>query len=154
MEAENLSFNSCRSSSTCSDDRRFPKGAPPKLKDFLNDSFLSFDPQDGHEYEDLLREYCRRVGGFEPRIGARANSAESLVGMIAAGSGVFLGAALGLRGWETAIDFYLLGEGEDSFELSAMWKKESLVAPTIHRFFHVMEESIKPKEAYLIELTD
>jgi hypothetical protein len=40
-------------------------------------------------------EDCRRVGGFEPEIGARVNSPENAVGMIAAGRGVLLGAEIG-----------------------------------------------------------
>jgi DNA-binding transcriptional LysR family regulator len=125
----------------CSKHRRFPKRAAPKLRDFRNDNFLCFAPEDGHEYEDLLRALCRRVGGFEPQIGPRVNSPESLVSMIAAGRGVFLGVELGVRSRAAATDFYPLNE---QFELSAIWKKQSQGASTIiHKFIDVLEESIK-----------
>jgi DNA-binding transcriptional LysR family regulator len=77
----------------CSKHRRFPKRAAPKLRDFHHDKFLSFDPEYGYGYEDWVRGFCRRVGGFEPEIGARVNSPESLVSMIAADRGICLGPA-------------------------------------------------------------
>jgi len=128
----------------CSKHRRFPKRAAPRLKDFRNDIFLCCDPENGHEYEDLLRALCRRVGGFEPQIGPRVNSPESLVSMIAAGRGVFLGVELGVRGRPAATDFYPLNERESLFELSAIWKKQSQGAsPIIQKFIDVLQESIK-----------
>ena len=50
-----------------------------------------FDPEYGYGYEQWLRGLCRRVGKFEPEIGALANSPDSLISMVAAGRGVFVG---------------------------------------------------------------
>lgn len=126
----------------CSKDRRFPKRTKPRLSDFRNDRFLCFEPEE-RDYEESLREFCRRVGGFEPQLGPRANSPESLVSMIAAGRGVFLGTALGMREREGAIAFHVLNEPENHFELSANWRKQSDAAPTIQQFIDAVEESTK-----------
>jgi DNA-binding transcriptional LysR family regulator len=40
---------------------------------------------------EWLRGLCKQLGGFEPKIAALANSHESLIGMVAAGRGVFVG---------------------------------------------------------------
>ena len=126
----------------CSKDRRFPKRTKPRLSDFRNDRFLCFEPEE-RDYEESLREFCRRVGGFEPQLGPRANSPESLVSMIAAGRGVFLGTALGMREREGAIAFHVLNEPENHFELSANWRKQSDAAQTIQQFIDAVEESTK-----------
>ena len=129
----------------CSKARRFSKRAAPKLRDFHDDQFLCFDSENGHDYEDFLRELCQRVGGFEPRIGPRVNSPESLVSMIAAGRGVFLGVQIGVRGGAAATDFYPLNERDTQFELSAIWRKQSRAAENISTFIGVIEESINAR---------
>ena len=123
----------------CSKNRRFSKPTAPKLRDFRNDKFLSFDSEYGHEYEDRLREFCRRVGGFEPQIGARVNSPESVDSMVAAGRAVFLGTEVGMRGRKAAINFYLLKEPESQFELSAIWKNQTYSAPIIQGFVDIVK---------------
>jgi LysR family transcriptional regulator, benzoate and cis,cis-muconate-responsive activator of ben and cat genes len=128
----------------CSKHRRLPKRAVPKLRDFRHDKFLSVDPEYGYGYEQWVRGLCQRFGKFEPEIEAIGNSPESLISMVAAGRGVFLSAEIGIRGRTAAIDFYLLTELESQFELLAIWKKQSQMAPTISKFFEVLEESIKP----------
>jgi DNA-binding transcriptional LysR family regulator len=70
--------------------RRLPKGAVPKLKDFRHEKFLSVDPGYAFGYEQWLRGFCKQLGGFEPEIAALADSPDSLIGMVAAGRGVFL----------------------------------------------------------------
>jgi len=49
-----------------------------------------------------------RFGGFEPDIAALANSFETLIGMVAAGRGVFVGSDIAMRGreesWRSAAD--------------------------------------------------
>jgi DNA-binding transcriptional LysR family regulator len=127
----------------CSKHRRFPKGAAPKLGDFRHDQFLSFDPEYGYGYEDWLRGFCLRIGGFEPEIGAIVNSPDSLVSMIAAGRGIFLSPEIGIGGRTAALDFYRLNERESQFELFTIWKKQSEGAPTIHKFIEILQESIK-----------
>jgi hypothetical protein len=71
--------------------RTVGKRRKPSLKDFRYDKFIVFDPEYGDGYEHLLRRFRRQFGGFEPEIRAMANSPESLISMIAAGRGVFLG---------------------------------------------------------------
>jgi DNA-binding transcriptional LysR family regulator len=87
---------------------------------------------------------CQRFGKFEPEIAALANSADSLVSMVAAGRGVFVGPEIGFRGRTAAIDFYFLTEPKSQFELFAIWKKQAQIAPTISKFIEVLQESIKP----------
>ena len=78
--------------------RRFPKGAVPDLKDFRHDKFLSIAPDYSFGYEQWLRELCKRLAGFEPDIAATADSPDSLIGMVAAGRGVFVGPEVAIRG--------------------------------------------------------
>jgi DNA-binding transcriptional LysR family regulator len=130
----------------CSKHRRFPKRAAPKLRDFRHDKFLAFDPEYGYGYEQWVRGLCQRFGKFEPEIEAIGNSPESLVSMIAAGRGVFVGPEIGARGWTAALDFYPLTELGSEFELFTIWKKQPEVAPTIHKFIEVLQESIKISE--------
>ena len=128
---------------SCSKDRRLPQRAALKLRDFRHDTFLSFDPEYGFGYEQWLRGICRRFGNFEPEVGALANSPDSLVSMVAAGRGVFLGPEMGVRGRTAAIDFYLLTELEGGFELFVIWKKQSQIIPTIFEFVEVLQAVIK-----------
>jgi DNA-binding transcriptional LysR family regulator len=127
----------------CSKHRRVPRRAAPRLRDFRHDKFIAFDPEYGYGYEQWLRELCRRFGRFEPEIGALANSPESLVSMVAAGRGVFVGPEIGIRGRTAAIDFYLLTELKSQFELFVIWKKQSQIVPTIFEFIETLEEAIK-----------
>jgi hypothetical protein len=48
----------------CPKNRRSPKRALPKLKDFRHDKFLSLDPAYGFGYEEWLRGVCKQLGGF------------------------------------------------------------------------------------------
>ena len=48
--------------------RRFPKRAIPRLKDFRHDKFLSVDPDYLFGYEQWLRGFSQRIAGFEPEI--------------------------------------------------------------------------------------
>jgi DNA-binding transcriptional LysR family regulator len=116
----------------------------PKLRDFRHDKFISFDQEYGYDYELWLRGLCQRFGKFEPEFLAIANSPESVISMVAAGRGVFVGPEIGIRGRTAPIDFYLLTELGSQFELFAMWKKQSQIFPTIFKFIEVLQESIKP----------
>jgi DNA-binding transcriptional LysR family regulator len=49
---------------------------------------------------EWLRGLCKQLGGFEPEIAALANSHESLIGMVAAGRGVFVGPEIAIRARE------------------------------------------------------
>jgi DNA-binding transcriptional LysR family regulator len=125
----------------CSKHRRLPKRAVLRLRDFRHDKFISF-PEYASGYEQWLRGLCQRFGSFEPEIEPLANSPDSLVSMVAAGRGVFVGPEIGVRAWTAAIDFYLLTELE-SLELAAIWKKQSQIIPTIFEFIEVLQEVIK-----------
>jgi DNA-binding transcriptional LysR family regulator len=131
----------------CPKNRRFPKGTVPKLKDFRHDKFLCISPEYSFGYERWLRELCKQVGGFEPEIAALADSYDSLIGMVAAGRGVFVGAEVGIRGrqepWRSAGDIYLLTEPGSVFELFAIWKKQSQVEPTVSKFIETLVAELK-----------
>ena len=134
----------------CSKHRRLPKRAAPKLRDFRHDKFISFDPEYGFGYGQWVRSLCQRLGKFEPEIGAIADSPDSLISMVAAGRGVFVGPEIPIRGrieaidLIKAIDFYPLTEADSQFELFTIWKKQSQVVPTISKFIEVLQESIRP----------
>jgi DNA-binding transcriptional LysR family regulator len=133
-----------------SKNRRFPKGAVPKLRDFRHDKFISVDPELGFGYEQWLRGFCRQIGGFEPEIEMSADSPESLISMVAAGRGVFVGAELGIRGreetWKAAVDFSLLAEPGSCFELFVIWKKQSQLEPTLAKFIDLLVAEVNPPE--------
>jgi DNA-binding transcriptional LysR family regulator len=130
-----------------SKNRRFPKGAVPKLRDFRYDKFISIDLAVGFGYDHWLRGFCNRVGGFEPEIATMADSADSLISMVAAGRGVFVGAELGIRGregqWRSAVEFRLLNEPGSCFELFVIWKKQSQPEPTIAKFIDLLVAEVK-----------
>jgi DNA-binding transcriptional LysR family regulator len=127
--------------------RRLPKGAVPKLKDFRHEKFLSVDPGYAFGYEQWLRGFCKQPGGFEPEIAALADSPDSLIGMVAAGRGVFLGPEVSIRGrqepWRSAGDIYVLTEPGSIFELFAIWKKQSQVEPTVSKFIETLVAELK-----------
>jgi DNA-binding transcriptional LysR family regulator len=131
----------------CPKNRRFPDGAVPELKDFRHDKFLSIHPDYSFGYEQWLRGLCKRVGGFDPEIAALADSPDSLIGMVAAGRGVFVGPEVGIRGreetWRAAGNFYLLTEPESHFELFAIWKTECSTEPIISKFIDDLVTELK-----------
>ena len=129
----------------CSKHRRLPKRAVLRLRDFRHDKFISVDKEylHGYGYEQWVRGLCQQFGSFEPQTEALANSPESLVSMVAAGRGVFVGAEIAALAWTAAIDFYPLAELESQFELCAIWKKQSQIIPTIFEFLDVLQEVIK-----------
>jgi DNA-binding transcriptional LysR family regulator len=126
----------------CSKHRRLPKRTAPKLRDFRHDKFILLDQETAFGYEQWVRGLCRRLGKFEPEIGALANSPDSLISMVAAGRGGFVGPEIPVRGRTAAIDFYLLTEAECQFELFTIWKKQSQIVPTISKFVEVLQEAI------------
>ena len=121
--------------------RRLPKGVF-KLKDFRHDRFLSIKPDSAFGCEQWLRDLSKRLGGFEPEIAALADSHDSLIGMVAAGRGVFVAPEGAIRGrletWNSAGDFYLLTEPESHFELFAIWKKQCPMEPIISKFLDAL----------------
>jgi DNA-binding transcriptional LysR family regulator len=133
----------------CPKNRRLPKGTVPKLKDFRHEKFLAINPDSAFGYEQWLRGFCKRLGGFEPDIAALADSPDSLIGMVAAGRGVYVGPEVGIRGrqeaWRLAGDFYLLTEPESHFGLFAIWKKQCPMEPIISKFIDVLVGELKPR---------
>jgi DNA-binding transcriptional LysR family regulator len=130
----------------CPKNRRFPKGTVPKLKEFRHDKFLSIAPVHSFGYEQWLRGLCERFGGFEPDITALADSVDSLIGMVAAGRGVFVGPQVSIRGrlepWTSAGDIYPLTEPESHFELFAIWKGQRPPEPIVSEFLEVLEKDL------------
>jgi len=130
--------------------RRFPKGAVPKFKDFRHDKFLSIAPDHAFGYEQWLRGLCERLGGFEPDITALADSPDSLIGMVAAGRGVFVGPQVSILGrlgpWTSAGDIYLLSEPESHFELFAIWKGQRPLEPIVPEFLDVVRAELGSPE--------
>ena len=131
----------------CPKNRHFPKGTVPKLKDFRHEKFLFIAPEHAFGYEQWLRELCTQLGGFEPEIAALADSPDSLIGMVAAGRGVFVGSEINIRGrqepWRSAGDIYVLTEPGSIFELFAIWKKQSQVEPTVSKFIETLVAELK-----------
>ena len=131
----------------CPKNRRLPKRASPKLKDFRHDKFLSIEPEIAFGYEQWLRGFCKRFGGFEPEMAALVDSPESLIGMVAAGRGVFVGPDIVICGreetWKSAGDIYPLTEPGSYLELFAIWKKQSQVEPTISKFIDLLVAELK-----------
>jgi DNA-binding transcriptional LysR family regulator len=134
----------------CPKNRRFPKGTVPKLKDFRHDKFLSISPDYSFGYKQWLRGLCNRLGGFEPEITALADSPDSLIGMVAAGRGVFVGPEVAIRGrleaWTSAGDPYLLTEPESHFELFAIWKKQLPMETIVSNFIDVLVAELNSPE--------
>ena len=126
----------------CPKNRRLPKATVPTLKEFRHEKFLSINPEHAFGYQQWLRGLCQRIGGFEPDIAALANSVESLIGMVAAGRGVFVGPEVGIRGkqesWRAAGDFYPVTEPESHCDLHAIWKKKCPMEPIISKFIDVL----------------
>jgi hypothetical protein len=92
----------------CSKHRRLPKRAAPKLRGFRHDKFISFNQESGFGPRAMVRGLCQRLGKFEPEIGALANSPDSLISMVAAGRGGFVGPGITIRGRTEAIGLYPL----------------------------------------------
>jgi DNA-binding transcriptional LysR family regulator len=90
---------------------------------------------------------CKRLGGFEPEIAALANSHEGLIGMVAAGRGVFVGPEIAIRATEESSrsvgDYYLSTEPGSHFELLAIRKKQSQLEPTISEFIDLLVAELK-----------
>jgi DNA-binding transcriptional LysR family regulator len=126
----------------CPKHRRFPKRGVPKLKDFRHDKFLSVHPELAFGYEQWLRGFCKRFGGFEPEIAASANSPDTLIGMVAAGGGVFVGAEVAVCGRQAVLrsvgDYYLFTEPGSHFELFVIWKRQTRVEKIISQFIDVL----------------
>jgi LysR family transcriptional regulator, benzoate and cis,cis-muconate-responsive activator of ben and cat genes len=133
----------------CTRDRQFPKAESLALRSLQDEKFISLWPEVAYGYEDWLRDFCRRLGGFEPEIRARTNSSDGVRNMVVAGLGIFLCSEFNVRDQAPLANFYLLKEGEGQFELYAKWNKSAERSGTIHKFIETMQESIKDRETLI-----
>jgi DNA-binding transcriptional LysR family regulator len=105
---------------------RWPaKRGTPKLLDFRDDNFLSFLPEMSGDYESLVRTVCRRDGGFEPKFLPVGNNFDSLISMVTAGRGILLCPEISLRDRTLAVNFHVLKESKNQFELYVIRKMDS-----------------------------
>jgi DNA-binding transcriptional LysR family regulator len=136
---------------------RSPKQAAVRLADFRHNKFLSLSPQYAFGYDQWLRSFCQRVGGFEPDIAAIGNSPEWLAGMMAAGRGMYVGSEPGIRPreqiWRSVCDYYPLNEPESYFDWFAIWKKASPVERTISNFIDILVAELGAEEDQLAVLS-
>ena len=126
----------------CPKNWRSRNRAAVKLADFRHDKFLSLDQRHCFGYDQWLRGFCKRLGGFEPDITALGDSAESLAGMVAAGRGVYVWAELAIlareQTWGSVCDYYALIEPDSHIDWFAIWKKASRVEPVISNFIDIL----------------
>ena len=131
----------------CPKNWRSRNRAAVKLADFRHDKFLSLDQQHSFGYDQWLRGFCKRLGGFEPDITALGDSAESLAGMVAAGRGVYVWAELAIlareQTWGSVCDYYPLTEPDTPIEWFAIWKKASRVEPVISNFVDILAAQLE-----------
>ena len=123
---------------------RWPgKRGTPKLSDFRDDNFLCFLPELGGDYEHWVRTVCRLDGGFEPKFLRIGDTFESLVSMVAAGRGVFLCPEIALRARSGIINFHVLKESKNPFELYVIQKKDVEPPATVKNFVRILFESVR-----------
>lgn len=127
----------------CSKHRWHAKRGTPKISDFRDENFLAFLPEVGGDYTHLVRTVCQRDGGFEPKLLAIGNTFESLISMATAGRGVLLLPEIGLRGRTPAINFHVLQESKNQFELSIIEKKNSERLATVNNFVRILFEAVR-----------
>jgi hypothetical protein len=80
-------------------------------------------PEVGGDYEYLLRTVCQLDGGFEPRVLPIGNTFDTLIRMVSAGRGIFLFAEIRLHDRTSGINFNVLQECKNQFELYVIGKK-------------------------------
>jgi DNA-binding transcriptional LysR family regulator len=122
--------------------RRPAKRGTPKLSDFRDDNFLSFSPA-VDDYEHLVRTVCRLDGGFEAKLLPIGNTFDSLISMVTAGRGVLLFPEIGLRDRTPGINFHVLQECKNQFELYVIGKKDSEPAATVNNFVRILFEAVR-----------
>jgi DNA-binding transcriptional LysR family regulator len=124
---------------------RWPtKRGTPELSDFRDDNFLSFLPDVGGDYESMVRTVCRLDSGFEPKFLPVANDFESLISMATAGRGVFLAAKIAVCYRNPSINFHVLKESKNQFELYVIQKKDSEPPATVNNFVRILFEVVRP----------
>jgi DNA-binding transcriptional LysR family regulator len=125
----------------CPKNRWPAKRNRPALSDFRDDNFLAFSEFAG-DYMDMVRKICRRGAGFEPTLLPVADSFESLIGMVAAGRGVFL-CPEAIRDRAVGVNFQVLGGSKGEFELFLVRRKEPEPAATVNNFVKILFEAVQ-----------
>jgi DNA-binding transcriptional LysR family regulator len=125
----------------CPKNRWPAKRNRPALSDFRDDNFLAFSEFAG-DYMDMVRKICRRDAGFEPTLLPVADSFESLIGMVAAGRGVFL-CPEAIRDRAVGVNFQVLGGSKGEFELFLVRRKEPEPAATVNNFVKILFEAVQ-----------
>jgi DNA-binding transcriptional LysR family regulator len=125
----------------CPKNRWPAKRNRPALSDFRYDNFLAFS-EFAEDYMDMVRKICRRGAGFEPTLLPVADSFESLIGMVAAGRGVFL-CPEAIRDRAVGVNFQVLGGSKGEFELFLVRRKEPEPAATVNNFVKILFEAVQ-----------
>jgi DNA-binding transcriptional LysR family regulator len=125
----------------CPKNRWQAKRNRPALSDFRDDNFLAFS-EFAEDYMDMVRKICRRGAGFEPTLLPVADSFESLIGMVAAGRGVFL-CPEAIRDRAVGVNFQVLGGSKGEFELFLVRRKEPEPAATVNNFVKILFEAVQ-----------
>jgi DNA-binding transcriptional LysR family regulator len=126
----------------CSSHRWPAKRGRPALSDFRNDNFLAF-METGGDYMRLVRDICQRDAGFEPTFLQIGNTFESMLGMVAAGRGVFLTPEITLRDRAIGANHHLLKGSKGQVELFLLRRKEPEPVATLTNFVKVLVESVE-----------
>jgi DNA-binding transcriptional LysR family regulator len=126
----------------CSEHRWPKERTPPSLADFRYDNFLAFVPEFSPDYAAMVRDFCLREAGFEPKIEPVANSDDSILSMVAAGRGIFLRPLIGPSEHPSTVNCYVLDEVQTKLEVSLMQNK-SEATPTMNNFVEILRESVR-----------
>jgi DNA-binding transcriptional LysR family regulator len=127
----------------CSKHRWPAKRDTPKLSDFRDDNFLVFLPEVGGDYQHLLRTVCQLDGGFEPKLLPIGNNFDTLISMVSAGRGVCLLPEIGLRDRTPGINFHILKESKNQFELYVIGKTNPERLATVNNFVRILFEAVR-----------
>jgi DNA-binding transcriptional LysR family regulator len=126
----------------CSEHRWPKERTPPALADFRYDNFLAFVPEFAPDYVATVRDFCLREAGFEPKFEPIANSADSIVSMVAAGRGIFVRPLIGSGNLFPTVNRYVLDEVQTKFELSLI-RSKSEATPTVNNFVKILLQSVR-----------
>ena len=126
----------------CSKHRWPAKRGTPKLSDFRDDNFLTFSPEID-DYDHWVRTVCRLDGGFEPKLLPVGNTFDSLISRVSAGRGVALCPEIARRDGIPAINFHVLQESKNQYEVQVVRTKDSETAATVNNFVGILLETVR-----------
>ena len=90
----------------------------------------------------MVRDFCLREAGFEPKFEPVANSVDSVVSMVAAGRGIFVRPLIGSSHHPPTVNCYVLDEVQTKFELSLI-RSKSEATPTVNNFVEILLKSVR-----------